>query len=146
MDQRGVRFFVFGNGSQEVARAFGLPAWRRRAQAAPRGDHRLRLSQHGRPCVRILSGVAGEGDSPRRFQDLSQSVVQPARVVKPDQGAAHAFALRGRPVDLPRRLVRPAAVAFSPRVPATSAKSGAPHVRPGARANVNPACEVVPLR
>ncbi len=131
MDERRVRFFVFVNGSQEVARALRLPAWRRRAQAAPRGDHRLRLSQHGRPCVRILSGVAGEGDSPGRFQDLSQSVVQPARVVKPDQGAAHAFALRGRPVDLPCRLVRPAAVAFSPRVPATSAKSGAPHVRPG---------------
>ena len=75
-----------------------------------------------------------------------KSVVQPARVVKPDQGAAHAFALRGRPVDLPRRLVRPAAVAFSPRVPATSTKIGAAHVRPGARANVNPACEVVPRR
>jgi hypothetical protein len=28
----------------------------------------------------------------------------------------------------------------------TITKIGAPHVRPGARANVNPACEVVPLR
>ncbi len=54
--------------------------------------------------------------------------------------AAHASALRGRPVDLPRRLVRPAAVAFSPRVPAASAKIGAAHVRPGVRANVNCGC------
>jgi hypothetical protein len=52
------------------------PSWR--AQAAPRGDHRRCLSQHGRLCVRILSGV-GQGDSPERFQDLSQPVVQPAR-------------------------------------------------------------------
>ena len=29
---------------------------------------------------------------------------------------------------------------------AASTKIGAPHVRPGARANVNPACEVVRLR
>ena len=41
------------------------PSWR--AQAAPTGDHRLRLSQHGRLCVRILAGVVGEGDSPERF-------------------------------------------------------------------------------
>ena len=60
--------------------------------------------------------------------------------------AAHAFALGGHPVDLPRRLVRTAAVAFSPRVLATSTTIGAPLVRPGARANVNPACEVVRLR
>jgi hypothetical protein len=94
--------------------ALRWPSWR--ARAAPRGDHRLRLSRHGRPCARILAGVVGEGDSPGRFQDLSQPVAQPARVVKPDQGAAHAFALRGRPAGLPGRLVRPAAVTFWPRV------------------------------
>ena len=126
------------------ALALRWPSWR--VQAAPRGDHRLRLPWHGRPCLRILAGVAGEGDSPERFQDLSQPVVQPARVVKPDQGAAHAFALRGRPAGLPGRLVRPAAVTFSPCVPATPAEIGAPHARPGARATVNSACEVVPRR
>ena len=44
------------------ALALRWPSWR--AQAAPRGDHRLRLSQHGRPCVRVLAGVVGEGDHP----------------------------------------------------------------------------------
>lgn len=48
------------------ALALRWPSWR--AQAAPRGDHRRRLSQHGRLCVRILAGVVGQGDSPERFQ------------------------------------------------------------------------------
>jgi hypothetical protein len=86
------------------ALALRWPSWR--AKAAPRGDHRLRLPWRGRPCVRILSGVAGEGDPPVRFQDLSQPAVHPARAAAPDQGAADAFALRGRPDGLPGRLVR----------------------------------------
>jgi hypothetical protein len=137
------RFFRGRGDRRPRPGARAAPSWR--AQAAPGGDHRLRLSQHGRPCVRILSGVAGDGDSPERFRDLSPPVVHPARVVTPDQGAAHASALRGRPVDVPGRVVRPAAVTFRlayrqprPRLALRTAGLG--------RANLTPACEGVPLR
>ena len=56
------RFFRGRGDRRPRPGARAAPSWR--AQAAPGGDHRLRLSQHGRPCVRVLSGVAGDGDSP----------------------------------------------------------------------------------
>ena len=103
-----------------------------------------RSSRPGRSslCPQYVDRLASEIRSDRRFTCVARPIRQRRSVAS---GRRRCAALAGG-VDLPRRLVRAAAAEFTPHVPAAWTKIGAPHVRPGARANVNPACEVAPAR